>query len=429
MKRCVAFLLCSLSLAFAETQKETPPQPVPLDAALTAPTIWESPAETFADDHKDLGFHWVSAAHDTAQSVLKGIQLFGQPLCQSLARFEGEKLKEITCILYNRGDSGELSRPQYEALIKQSIAAISAATKTQFVPRGKDATNAVKVDGVMWTTPQTVYVLEYSCTKIPEFRSEFVRLRMTPIEKPKSLLEASFAADKKTAPFRGTDHINKDTASGDVFIKDVPMVDQGEKGYCVVATSERVLRYYGIKVDEHELAQLANSSASEGTSIRAMTETLKKLTARFKIHVKTIYETDFNGLITDYDLAARKAKEGPLNRSVSRLNELYGQMKPDVLREARAKSRGAYGSFKRHIKEEVDTGIPVLWSVMLGVIPDGSNAKMAGGHMRLIIGYNEKTDEVLYSDSWGSGHELKRISSADAWSITTVLGTVEPSGL
>ena len=30
--------------------------------------------------------------------------------------------------------------------------------------------------------------------------------------------------------------------SGDVVIPDVPMVDQGQKGYCVVACAERLMR-------------------------------------------------------------------------------------------------------------------------------------------------------------------------------------------
>lgn len=35
------------------------------------------------------------------------------------------------------------------------------------------------------------------------------------------------------------------------------------------------------------------------------------------------------------------------------------------------------------------------------------------------IGYNEDRGEVLYSDSWGEGHELKRMDGLDALSITT----------
>ena len=46
--------------------------------------------------------------------------------------------------------------------------------------------------------------------------------------------------------------------------------------------------------------------------------------------------------------------------------------------------------------------------------------------MRLIIGYNTKTNELLFSDSWGAGHEKKRMPLDDAWSITTGLVTIEP---
>jgi len=46
--------------------------------------------------------------------------------------------------------------------------------------------------------------------------------------------------------------------------------------------------------------------------------------------------------------------------------------------------------------------------------------------MRLIIGYNQKNDEILYSDSWGVGHELKRLPAADAWTMTTGTMSIEP---
>ena len=421
MKWLLVFLCCACA-ALAQTPKAPP---APLDPLLTAPTVWETPQ--FVENNGVLGFRWLSVAKDSAQSTLQTATLFGQPVCQTLVRFDQGKPKEITALFYNRGDMGELARAQYEKLVPDLVAAISAATKTRFVPRGKDETNAVKVDGVAWNTPTAIYLLEYSCTKTPQipFRAEFVRLRITPVEKPKSLLERSFSESKKEI-FSGPKHVTRDVASGDVLIRDIPMVDQGQKGYCVVATAERVLRYYGIKVDENELAQLANSSASGGTSVRGMTQSLAKLANRFQIRVRTIYETDYRALMADYDQAARRSKASPINPGVKDVGDLYDQMKPELLREARVKNRSGLSAFQRRVKEHVDAGIPVLWSVMLGMIPDGSRAKSPGGHMRLIIGYNEKTDEILYSDSWGIGHELKRLPTADAWVITTTMGTVEP---
>ena len=46
--------------------------------------------------------------------------------------------------------------------------------------------------------------------------------------------------------------------------------------------------------------------------------------------------------------------------------------------------------------------------------------------MRLIIGYNRTTSEVIYTDTWGAGHEFKRMDLKDAMSVTTALYTIEP---
>ena len=429
MKRFLLSLLCLASTAFTQTPSPTPSAPAPLDPLLTAPSVWETPQ--LVESNHALGFRWVSVAHDSAQSTLKNATLFGQPVCQTLVSFDHEKIKEIVVLFYNRGDMGEIDRVQYEKLIQDLVHTISTTTKTAFVARGKDAANAVKVNGVAWNTAASVYSLEYSCTRTPQmpFRSEFVRLRITPAEKPKSLLERSFAASNKEI-FVAAKHVTCDAASGDVSIKDIPMVDQGPKGYCVVATAERVLRYYGIKADENELAQLANSSAAGGTNVRAMTESLKKLGARFKIRVRTLFELDFNALIGEYNQKARHAKESSVNPYSEETKDfyrlIYGQMKPDLLRDARTKNRSGLATFQRQVKTHIDTGIPVLWSVVVGVLPDGSKAKAPSGHIRLIIGYNEKTGEILFSDSWGIGHELKRMPTVDAWAITHTLATVEP---
>ena len=73
-----------------------------------------------------------------------------------------------------------------------------------------------------------------------------------------------------------------------------------------------------------------------------------------------------------------------------------------------------------------DKGTPLLWTVHLGIIEDKNLPQSSGGHMRLIIGYNAKTNDILFTDSWGAGHELKRMSAVDAWTITTGLMKIEP---
>jgi hypothetical protein len=415
-----------------KTPKPTPtsPPPVTLEPAILGADFWQTPASQFAEAHKDrdkdVGFHWLSDAHDAVETTRPCVTFLGLSVVQSVVRFQGEKITGVDIQLYNRGDAGELDRPAYEALVKQAVSALSNATRVPFAPRGRDASGAVRADGVTWATPQSDYLLEYSATKAP-FRAEFVRLQITPSLRAKGMLAASFEASRKAQQgFQGPSHVTRDPASGDVAIKDVPMVDQGEKGYCVVAACERLFRYYGIKSDANELAQLANSSAMYGTSLQAMMDSLKKLTSRLKIHVRNVYEIQFQDLIADYAKEAKKSKEIPLNTDVHTLGELYAQAKPDVLRAARARRKGDMDSFQRNVKTRVGEGVPLLWGVILGVLPDGSKTKVPGGHMRLIIGYNEKTNEILYSDTWGLGHELKRMPLLDAWAITTHVDLVEP---
>ena len=41
-------------------------------------------------------------------------------------------------------------------------------------------------------------------------------------------------------------------------------------------------------------------------------------------------------------------------------------------------------------------------------------------------GDNAKTKEILYTDSWGPGHELKRMPLGDAWAKTFALYGIRP---
>ena len=105
---------------------------------------------------------------------------------------------------------------------------------------------------------------------------------------------------------------------------------------------------------------------------------------------------------------------------------MFYSMKPEVLLDARTKNKADVTRFERGVEDHVNVGIPLVWSVMLGIYPEKGIPQNAGGHMRLIIGYNNKTQEILYSDSWGAGHELKRMPLPQAVAMTTGLTTIEP---
>ena len=404
------------------------------DSVLATPDLWTLNQDAFQKATSSLPFEWTSNARDSARAARKGMTLFGLPVVEAIARFDGGKLASFTTNIYARGDAGDITKERFDALVKDSVAAISKATNAKFTVRGRDPGNAVKAEGLIWKTNTALHTLEYSFTKevksrdIP-FRAEFVRLEITP--PPKATPGLITSASPATARFNPALHVQRDAATGDVFIKDVPMVDQGQKGYCVVASTERVMRYYGADVDANELAQIANSDAGGGTSYDGMITALKKVAARLKVRVREIEKMDVKdilALIKDYNRAAKKdgVSEIPDPGRMIDTGAIYGAMKGGTLREARTKNKSDLSRFQRAVTENADKGIPLLWTVYLGIIEDKNVPQSGGGHMRLIIGYNPKTNDILFTDSWGAGHELKRMTAVDAWTITTGLTKIEP---
>ena len=411
------------------------PESSQLEKLVGRTSLWNASAEDLADSMQALQFEWTSSARDTARSVRPGLTFGGEPLSEALLRFQGGRLSEIRLIYFNRGDAGELRDDQFDALIEAITRNLSAATSRPHVERGRSSASAVKAQGRAWHVPGTEYVLEWSATKaspaklIP-FRAEFIRLTIRP-EAGRLAIGASATTSRDAVRrFVGKEHVER-LSGGDVRVKDMPMVDQGDKSYCVVASVERVIRYYGGTVDQHELAQIADSDAS-GTSLEAIYGSLKRLTARLGLKVRSFYQWDlqeFLNVMEEYNRATKRgklAKEVDISGPLIDPNACLRQIDPALFKAVRLKQSGDFSRFQREVQRSIDEGIPLLWAVQLGIVEEKELPEAYGGHMRLIIGYNSTTKEILYSDSWGMGHELKRMPIDDAWTITHGLSNVLP---
>lgn len=411
-----------LAFLFAFSVLATPVDSAPLEALWQDVPLWELTPETFELRTRDLGFRWTSDAKDSSRSAMRGMTFAGCPVVECIARFAGGKITTLTASFYTRGDTGEISKPEYEALVKRSSDALTSLTRIQPQARGKDSQNAVKAEGLVWHTARTTLLLEYAINKevTPQaihYRPEFVRVELSASSKrtQQTREDSSFKLDPKSRV--------RHLPGGDVRIDGIPMVDQGEKGYCIVASAERVLRYYGMRVDQNELAQLASSDSRSGTSFRAAMEGLKKAGVRMHFRVRVtdeLEERELDAFFKEYNKRALKVSPQaviPPLKGMIDLSELFAKLRPDLLKEAKLSQRAAMGKFQRATIASVDAGQPMIWCVQLGLVnvPGESAKQGAGGHARLIIGYNSTTNELLYSDSWGAGHELKRMSMDEAW--------------
>lgn len=160
--------------------------------------------------------------------------------------------------------------------------------------------------------------------------------------------------------------------NGDVVVTNIPMINQGPKGYCSPATWERYLRFVDIPADMYLLALAANTGVGGGTATRSIINATRNI------------------------ISSNGRKLGKVGESPSVDN----------------------------IAAHIDKGLPIMWSFLstptfqlaATINTAERNGEKSGlkrndsgqgedgnvsGHICLIIGYNDKTGEIAISDSWG----------------------------
>ena len=199
---------------------------------------------------------------------------------------------------------------------------------------------------------------------------------------------------------------------GLTFVDNIPMVDQGDKGYCAVATLERLIRYYGGTASQHELAQLADTGDGGGTMVRRDRFVSPEVCRQFGFRQETVKvdTLDCDKLLKSYNRRAAEKLEVDKKAKITPC-ELLQRADPATLRAVAAET-SEYRKFVPTVKKYVDKGIPLVWEIP--------------GHIRLLIGYDEANGLIAYSDSWGAGHELKTMPAAEAFLLTQALFAVRP---
>ncbi len=357
------------------------------------------------DWNKNPYFEWLDEERTRAIFQRKdlgnlkvGLALLGGAVAaeEAIVDFEGGKLLGITISLYNRGDGGAISPDDFEQRFRSMGRHLGEQLQIRPVKREGRPTQGLLTSGYSWISARGKAVLEHNAE--PSGQIEFLRMRLARRDAGgiyEAAMQARAGASTRLSQLPAS--VKRD-ASGDVRISGLPMVDQGAKGYCVVATVQRLFEYYGIPCDMHQLAQIAGSDPNRGTSTLAINEELGRIDHLFK--------TRFACLMVRQD-----------DRLVELLEGRY--VGPDV----------PESKFHEAVRKHVDQGIPLLWSLEVGLFPEDPplHEQTGGGHMRMIIGYNAEKKQVLFSDSWGAGHAMKRMDADDACQATHGLFVMKPT--
>lgn len=460
--------------------------PFEIGDAMSDAAFWQTTSSGFENAHRVHGFSATGDGEDCVDSCLDGaVVCFGLPVYETRVHFaeDGKSLSRVELMLYAKagtenyvvakgrdGKWRKFNRTRMDKPVTRlEFSGILAAVRAKLTrPGAKEP--PFEADKVMkdknfkqkfQTWPRTpipsVATLTWNFStlggKASEFEPGFVRLA---VEGPSSLERKTASRGAKASKTSlGAKSIASNVVrvqsgsegrgiAGDVFIDNIPMVDQGSKGYCAAATSERVLRYYGLDIDEHEIGMAAGTSAEDGTSSKQMHDSIVAVGKRYKLATSVAYGDldksmsdsikNFTKEVAAYNKTARKLNRREIGPDVYLTGNTYNPqafdaaMDPEVRLEMKCRGiqKAKYAKFMADIKQQVDKGIPLFWGVVLGIFPEPDIPQASGGHARLIIGYNTRTNEIIYSDTWGRGHEFKRMSADKAFTITKYLMYMRP---
>lgn len=385
-----------------------------LDELIDFPKCWEMTPEMFEKSFSKKGtktYKWLTADKTRVKFSRKlysnaeiDLLLFDQQMKaeEVIADFRKGKLNLITISIYNRGDSGAITTEKLKEQYMLCGKSMSAKLKVRPSVRKSSKQQGLKTEGYSWNSPLAIALLEHNDGALEDQKAEFLRLRVAK-KGAKGGLASSMTNTRGGASVRLSSlkgFVEKDE-KGNVYVKGLPMVDQGNKGYCVVASVQRLFEYFGIGAGMHQIAEVANADPTKGTSTLSMAKELDKIDYRFKTRLKVVAMQSGEGKLTEVDI-----KKG----------EYYVGKPIDERKIMKA------------IRDSVDDGLPVLWSLQLGKYPETPqlNPQTSGGHMRLIIGYNDDEETIIFSDSWGAGHEFKTMKAHDAYKATSGLFTLKP---
>lgn len=332
-------------------------------------------------------------------------------------------LWRVTAMIYNRGDDKGISIDSFNSKTKD----ITKLLTDTFGKKGKKVTSdasktGVKFNSLIWENEHGVLRLDSAFTENgKDTQAEFIRLV---IAQDRKELNRGGASDKTAKRNIKASVVTDD--DGTIWISGIPMIDQGSKGYCVPATVARVFAHYGMDgIGMHDMAALCETKTEGGTSIGAMAEHLTKIGRRYHVRIKSLPAPALSchEAITEYNREASKEKKPTINGSDK---EWYKRMDPELWVKARAKKSTDVKKWMAPIRRSINSGVPVLWSVFASGLYSERGGDMGGPHMRMIIGYNPKTNTIIYSDSWGKFAAKRVMKMEEAYSATTSTYLIQP---
>lgn len=174
--------------------------------------------------------------------------------------------------------------------------------------------------------------------------------------------------------------------NGDSVIQNIPMIEQGSRGYCAIGTLTMITRYYGLALDIDSMA--AAAGYSEGGPQNATIEEI-------------------------YQAAARQGRidlNSTSNFSFKLIKRSIDRGEPVLVWRWFSRERNAFHSnFAERFAVDPNSVLPNLKERNQPPLPQPDD----GGHASLITGYNQQRGEILFTESWRNEFRQRRMLTSE----------------
>jgi hypothetical protein len=269
-------LSLALPHAFAQVKEVINDFPI-LKILFESSEVWDKPPKLFSDYIFGRGNTFLSSGTKqkpvalTLGETSTRSSLWGMTPLSALVDFTNPKIPKIVIEIWNKGDASQSSiePSNAHATIQRNLSAIQRA----FPSYRKDPKISPRITAV--PIRERVYMLPNGLRVAVRYdRGEYLFLEIESIIK----LEENTLAPHNPEDFkRSIASRVKTSKNGHAYIDSIPMVDQGDKGYCAAATLARVLQYYSYSVDMHAMADLAKTEAVGGTRTEDIIKAMRRV--------------------------------------------------------------------------------------------------------------------------------------------------------
>lgn len=317
-----------------------------------------------------------------------------------------ELLARMSLVFANKGDSfsaagmgedhfseGEnlTTMDKFERMLREdakklteSLSSVLGEGESQSFGEGNDRRRVIR-----WDWNGHAFILS-------EEDDEYVGLLIVSIEEAENRGRADRISDKEIMERLVANVVREE--NGDVYVQNIPMVNQGPKGYCVPATFERAMRYQGVPADMYLLAVAGGTAPGGGTNTQRLFEEVESIVRRKgrrpddvkvdPLRMRTVQRYIDEGVPIMWQMC-----------SLKEYNEIANK------RSKERKSVTDWAVYATQIAAEAEGNAKRLEEIQDNF------------HVCMIIGYNEATQELAVSDSWGERYAIRWVHIDEAAAV------------